>query len=205
MPKFLDEKSILFLFNYANGLLTLDKLNKILKEKIKDNKYLIENNEINNENNIFNKFYDTFKTTLNKKKILDKNSILKLNKENNNVKFRELEEYFKTKEYLFDVNSNNKLNKIKILKNEINNYKKFLKEMKNNELIRLNKEFYTNDYIKKYNTNKEIVLGAIVGEKNVNNVIYKLLKKQNEYFSTLNTIRIGNKWKTKLNNNISSN
>ena len=205
MPKFLDEKSILFLFNYANGLLTLDKLNKILKEKIKDNKYLIENNEINNENNIFNKFYDTFKTTMNKKKFLDKNSILKLNKENNNVKFRELEEYFKTKEYLFDVNSNNKLNKIKILKNEINNYKKFLKEMKNNELIRLNKEFYTNDYIKKYNTNKEIVLGAIVGEKNVNNVIYKLLKKQNEYFSTLNTIRIGNKWKTKLNNNISSN
>ena len=77
--------------------------------------------------------------------------------------------------------------------------------MKNNELIRLNKEFYTNDYIKRYNTKKEIVLGAIVGEKNVNNVIYKLLKKQNEYFSTLNTIRIGNKWKTKLNNNISSN
>ena len=141
---------------------------------------------------------------MNKKKFLDKNLILILNKENNNVKFRELEEYFKTKEYLFDVNSNNKLNKIKILKNEINNYKKFLKEMKNNELIRLNKEFYTNDYIKKYNTNKEIVLGAIVGEKNVNNVIYKLLKKQNEYFSTLNTIRIGNKWKTKLNNNISS-
>ena len=205
LPKFLDEKSILFLFNYANGLLTLDKLNKILKEKLKDNKYLIENNEINNENNIFNKFYDTFKTTLKKKIFLDKNSILKLNKENNNVKFRELEEYFKTKEYLFDVNSNNKLNKIKILKNEINNYKKFLKEMKNNELIRLNKEFYTNDYIKRYNTKKEIVLGAIVGEKNVNNVIYKLLKKQNEYFSTLNTIRIGNKWKTKLNNIISSN
>ena len=205
LPKFLDEKSILFLFNYANGLLTLDKLNKILKEKLKDNKYLLENNDLNNDNNIFNKFYDTFKTTINKKNFFDKNSILKLNKEKNTLKFRELDEYFKTKEYLFDVNSNNKLNKIKSLKNEINKYKKSLKEMKNNELIRLNKEFYTNDYIKKYNTKKEIVLGAIVGEKNVNNVIYKLLQTQNEYFSTLNTIRIGNKWKTKTNKIISSN
>lgn len=48
-----------------------------------------------------------------------------------------------------------------------------IKKMQQNELNRLSKEFLHNDYARRFKTDRKIVIGAMVGQENLNQVIAK--------------------------------
>ena len=73
---------------------------------------------------------------------------------------------------------------------------KLLQKMKNeadklvrDELDRIGKSFYLEDYAGKYNTNLKTVIGALIGEDNIRNELLRQEKEQKEYFKTIKSIR----------------
>jgi hypothetical protein len=73
---------------------------------------------------------------------------------------------------------------------------KQLQKMKNeadklvrDELDRIGKSFYLEDYAGKYNTNLKTVIGALIGEDNVRNELQRQEKEQKDYFKTIKSIR----------------
>ena len=71
-----------------------------------------------------------------------------------------------------------------ILKNEIEN-------MVKNELERLSKCFYTEDYCSKYNIDQSSVISAIIGEEKSRNEMSKQKKEGEKYLNTLKELRRG--------------
>ena len=71
-----------------------------------------------------------------------------------------------------------------VLKNEIEN-------MVKNELERLSKCFYTEDYCSKYNIDQNSVISAIIGEEKSRNEISKQKKEGEKYINTLKELRTG--------------
>ena len=63
--------------------------------------------------------------------------------------------------------------KITELAEKENNLIKEMKKMQNYELNRLSKEFLHNEYARRFKTDRDTVIGAIVGQENLNNVIAK--------------------------------
>ena len=57
------------------------------------------------------------------------------------------------------------------------------------ELDRIGKSFYLEDYAGKYNTNFKTVIGALIGEDNIRNEIFRQEKEQKDYFKTIKSIR----------------
>lgn len=73
---------------------------------------------------------------------------------------------------------------------------KQLQKMKNeadklvrDELDRIGKSFYLEDYAGKYNTNLKTVIGALIGEDNTRNELLRQEKEQKDYFKTIKSIR----------------
>ena len=73
---------------------------------------------------------------------------------------------------------------------------KQLQKMKNeadklvrDELDRIGKSFYLDDYAGKYNTNLKTVIGALIGEDNTRNELLRQEKEQKDYFKTIKSIR----------------
>lgn len=64
-----------------------------------------------------------------------------------------------------------------------------LQKMKKIEMERINKEFYTNDYERRYNITLEGMISAIVGEDNVLNEIGKQRRDAEAYFKKLEGLR----------------
>jgi hypothetical protein len=58
-----------------------------------------------------------------------------------------------------------------------------------NELDRVGKCFYLEDYEAKFNTNLKTVIGALIGEDNIRNELLKQEKEQKDYFKTIKSIR----------------
>ena len=61
-----------------------------------------------------------------------------------------------------------------------------------NELDRIGKCFYLEDYSGKYNTNLKTVIGALIGEDNAKLEVFRLQREQKEYFKTLKNLRTFN-------------
>jgi len=57
------------------------------------------------------------------------------------------------------------------------------------ELDRIGKSFYLEDYAGKYNTNLKTVIGALIGEDNTRNELLRQEKEQKDYFKTIKSIR----------------
>ena len=57
------------------------------------------------------------------------------------------------------------------------------------ELDRIGKSFYLDDYAGKYNTNLKTVIGALIGEDNTRNELLRQEKEQKDYFKTIKNIR----------------
>ena len=57
------------------------------------------------------------------------------------------------------------------------------------ELDRIGKSFYLDDYAGKYNTNLKTVIGALIGEDNTRNELLRQEKEQKDYFKTIKSIR----------------
>ena len=61
-----------------------------------------------------------------------------------------------------------------------------------NELDRIGKCFYIEDYSGKYNTDLKTVIGALIGEDNCKLEVFRLQKEQKEYFRTIKSLRTFN-------------
>ena len=61
-----------------------------------------------------------------------------------------------------------------------------------NELDRIGKCFYLEDYAGKYNTNLKTVIGALIGEDNSKLEVFRQEREQKEYFKTLKNLRTFN-------------
>ena len=60
-----------------------------------------------------------------------------------------------------------------------------------NELDRLCKCFYKEDYAAKYNVDQNTVISAIIGEENARNELSKQIKEGQKYIKTLKGLRNG--------------
>jgi len=80
----------------------------------------------------------------------------------------------------FDENIINSFKAVKELQNSINDLKLKLERLKSKELKRINKEFLSNNYQRRYNITQEEVISAIVGEDNTIKEYAKFVKDQKE-------------------------
>ena len=83
--------------------------------------------------------------------------------------------------HLFNINKE-MMKKLKKLKNEA-------EILIRNELDRVGKCFYLEDYEAKFNTSLKIVIGALIGEDNIRNELLRQEKEQKDYFKTIKSIR----------------
>ena len=90
---------------------------------------------------------------------------------------------------------------IKNLKNEIIEIEKKIKNIKNNEINRIFKNFIKNDYERKHNVTIEDVLKCLIGEHNKNLIISKYYKLEKEYLNNFKSIQFYSKTRQIHNNN----
>ena len=82
---------------------------------------------------------------------------------------------------LFNMNKE-MMKKLKKKKNEAD-------KLVRNELDRIGKCFYLEDYESKYNTNLKTVIGALIGEDNIRSELSRQEKEKKDYFKTIKSIR----------------
>ena len=110
----------------------------------------------------------------NKIKLSDFENLYK--NKNKKIFNKELLELYNTRKEVED--------KYLVLKNDIEN-------MVKNELERLSKCFYTEDYCSKYNIDQNSVISAIIGEEKSRNEMSKQKKEGEKYLNTLKELRTG--------------
>ena len=68
------------------------------------------------------------------------------------------------------------------------------KGLTKNELDRLNKEFYRNNYQRRFGVSQEVVISAIVGEDFLLHELFREKKQQKDYYTKMKALQIGNPW-----------
>ena len=195
MPQFLDFESIEYLFKLAQKQLEIEYFTKKVREMklslkkdisikykndfIKLNVYNKDENE--NNNNLL----------LNKSKLY---SIIKKKSDdlvhgNKNDIYRILVKEFEKKNSKIEINNLPEINRINKVKEHIENIKKEILELKQNEIKRISKCFLEKNYEEKYHTNIETVLTAIVGADSKDTEMTKYNSVRKTHISELKKIR----------------
>ena len=107
--------------------------------------------------------------------------IIKVRDYENFKNFRIEDSFDKELLHLFNINKE-MMKKLKKLKNEA-------ETLIRNELDRVGKCFYLEDYEAKFNTSLKMVIGALIGEDNIRNELLRQEKEQKDYFKTIKSIR----------------
>ena len=95
-------------------------------------------------------------------------------------------------EDLYDSDIVKIFNEYKALLFKLNEKKRDAEIFIKQELDRIGKCFYKEDYSGKYNTNLKTVIGALIGEDNSKLEVFRLQREQKEYFKTLKNLRTFN-------------
>jgi hypothetical protein len=217
LPSFLDEKAISYLFAYAKKEVELS----LIKKKLEDTQLIMKIKKEYPKNTFgklsflksesaFGKTSGTFKTDLESEgklsDILDyeneiNKDILKfmidMYKNQNNM-FEESLNFKKIQELLhnsgrLDEESYNYIKIVKDLEEEYKTLQNHMQEMRKRELDRLNKEFYSNDYERRFNVSQKDVISAIVGEDNFAKEYARQKREQKNYFKKIEGLRTYNK------------
>ena len=69
--------------------------------------------------------------------------------------------------------------------------KEFQRELRQNEMDRIFNEYLRNNYQSRYNVEKNVVLGALIGEDNINTELNKQLKRTKQYLDQMKKIGMG--------------
>lgn len=77
------------------------------------------------------------------------------------------------------------INKINIIKNEIENLDNEIKQLKKDEIKRIFNEFFKNNYKERFKVIIDIVLSALIGENEKDKELIKYIKFQNDYQNNL--------------------
>jgi hypothetical protein len=121
-----------------------------------------------------------------------KQLIERYKKENNlydeNLNIKKIQDLMKNRAGLAD----DKIEYIKTvqdLESDIKTLQSEMQIMRRNELDRINKEFYTNDYERRFKVNLEGIISALIGEDNTPNEYGKQIRDQKSYFKKLENLR----------------
>ena len=82
-----------------------------------------------------------------------------------------------------------KIQKLNLMKEEINNLNIEIKKLRIEEANRILKQFIENDYEKRYNVIIDVVLSALFGDINKENELNKYLRLKREFKNNLKKIR----------------
>ncbi len=176
LPNFLDEASISYLFKYTK----LDlELKKVSEEKIKI-KMLLKKKKDNSKSNFNSTFL--FKTSVNKFKKTTSGKDFSQHQTTNTIRelyhnyidahnfedetqitLKTVTEFLDNKISL-DGDTKNILKRMESHEAKENDYKEVLNEIKKSEMGRIFKEFARNEYERRFNINKAIVISALIGE-----------------------------------------
>jgi len=177
-PTFLDLDSINYLFLISKKIIEVN--NKINDLEIYKKEFY---NYINQDEK--KKVFATSLTNRNVKK-----NIIKLK-----IKNFENEKIMKNIDNITPINKMHsglyspKIEKINLMKEEINNLNIEIKQLKLDEANRIIKEFIENEYEKRYNVIIDIVLSALFGEINKENELNKYFRLKKEYINNIRKIR----------------
>ena len=167
--------------NTCNTDIYLKKNEKTDFQEEKKKNYFEYLNEID-ENKIKNCIFD--------KKMFKKHNLYK---KENKIKLTDFEDIYNNKNSKKEFNS--ELLELYNARKEVeNNYIKLKSDIEimiKNELKRLSKCFYTEDYEAKYNIDQNSVISAIIGENNSRKEIFKQIREGKKYFNTLKELRKG--------------
>ena len=95
-------------------------------------------------------------------------------------------------EDLYDQEMVKIFNEHKNLLMKLKQKKKEAEKFMRNEIDRIGKCFYLEDYSGKFNTDLKTVIGALIGEDNAKLEVFRLQREQKEYFKTLKSLRTFN-------------
>ncbi len=172
------------------------------KKKEAEGRYTLEIENIYDKEPSKNVFKTSIENDFDENNLLDDNA--ELNK--NLIKYL-LDKYKKNSENFNSmtlknfksINANNKaylaedeieyIKSVQNLESQLVELQNFMLKMKKAEMERINKEFYTNDYERRYNITLEGMISAIVGEDNVLNEIGKQKRDAEAYFKKLEGLR----------------
>ena len=178
-PNFLDLNSINYLFLVSKKLIEVNnKINDLEMYKKEFYNYIIQED---------------------KKKVFA-TSISNKNSKRNNIKLKiktnyENEHLMKKIDNLSPMNKINsrlfspKIQKLNLMKEEINNLNIEIKKLRIEEANRILKQFIENDYEKRYNVIIDVVLSALFGDINKENELNKYLRLKREFKNNLKKIR----------------
>ena len=178
-PNFLDLNSINYLFLVSKKLIEVNnKINDLEMYKKEFYNYIIQED---------------------KKKVFA-TSISNKNSKRNNIKLKiktnyENEHLMKKIDNLSPINKINsrlfspKIQKLNLMKEEINNLNIEIKKLRIEEANRILKQFIENDYEKRYNVIIDVVLSALFGDINKENELNKYLRLKREFKNNLKKIR----------------
>ena len=217
IPSFLDFRAIEFLFKLANKSIELENNKNLLNKTKKDLTYKIHKLYFfNNDNktdikNFSPKLFEginkktslLFKTNLIKKNSILKRSVSQTNivksyihstvddeqREQEKNNFKEISKFYKNKNNNVEIEKMDGMENIEILQTKIKNIENEIIELKNNEVIRIFKEFVENDYQHRYHVTIDVVLAALLGEHMKNIEVNKFAKFKKEYLDNLKNIR----------------
>ena len=217
IPSFLDFRAIEFLFKLANKSIELENNKNLLNKTKKDLTYKIHKLYFfNNDNktdikNFSPKLFEginkktslLFKTNLIKKNSILKRSVSQTNivksyihstvddeqREQENNNFKEISKFYENKNNNVEIEKMDGMENIEILQTKIKNIENEIIELKNNEVIRIFKEFVENDYQHRYHVTIDVVLAALLGEHMKNIEVNKFAKFKKEYLDNLKNIR----------------
>lgn len=187
LPDFLDPKSVDFLFNYSQLSLEMEEIDKeINKLKTLYQPYLKNNHcrhktiskkEIFQKTHIKNNYSYDSAIKIEPRKLLLGDNLKLCNQEQINA-------FFSDKRFVESLDKFILLTKLKKeLMNKIQNLKK-------TESKRIFVEFMKNNYQRRYQVKKKIVLSALLGEDNLSPEINAQTKQAKKYFETLKNIEL---------------
>lgn len=83
---------------------------------------------------------------------------------------------------------------LELLSNSLNDD---LRRLKDSEVIRISKEFLTNDYQRRFNASIELVISAIVGRDNAAQEMKKIFSSRQNFYESLKLCRNYNAFESK--------
>ena len=129
------------------------------------------------------------KNAFNKKEMLLKREFNR--NEENKIKLKDFENYYNKNMDYVDPLTLELFNELKKMEKYCADLKSEADLMLREELNRVSRSFYLDDYGGKHEIDQKTVIGAIIGEDNVRNEYIREKKEEREYFKTLRELRNG--------------
>ena len=179
------------LYNNTNNELNENYYSNYLQEENSKNVFLnFDKSNIKNSKKSYCKMTTNFMKSIFNKKLMSKNGQL-MKSEEKKIKFKDYEYIYNTKMDDIDQSTMEIFNEYKKTEKLCIKLKNETEKMLRDELNRVSKSFYLNDYGGKFDIDQKTVISAIIGEDSVRKELMKEKKEEKEYFKTLKELRDG--------------